>query len=95
MPKHKKRKPNPNRIPCTQADVNRAKQSAQLKTLKLAFAICLYVLKDKFGFTFEQLSKAARWMDSTADSVVKGEIKWKEIADVLKEEYDITMCFTE
>ena len=87
MPK----KPNPNKRPCTEADVKRAKREATDDALRLSLYITLYVLLDKFGFSDEQLARAAQHINRTAQEINDGDIKWSEIMAVLKDEYNVEL----
>lgn len=87
MPK----KPNPNKRPCTEADVKRAKAQATDDALRLSLYITLYVLLDKFGFSDEQLARASQYINRTAQEVSEGRIKWSDIMTVLKDEYNVEL----
>ena len=49
--------------------------------------IFLYVLLDKFGFSPEQVQKCGLFVNSTADDIVHGRLKWQDIRNVLQDEY--------
>ena len=81
------KKPNPRRIPCSQADVDRAKEQATAEATWRAVYIMLYVLVDKLGFRDEMATKAWMLFNRTIEQINSGKLKWQQIAEVLKEEY--------
>lgn len=85
------KKPNPNKRPCTEADVKRAKREATDDALRLSLYITLYVLLDKFGFSEEQLARASQYINRTAQELADGQIKWQDIMTVLKDEYNVEL----
>lgn len=85
----KSKTPNPRRIPCTQADVDRAKEKATAEATWRAVYIILYVLYDKLGFHDEQATKAWMLFNRTVSMILEGKLKWQEIEIILKKEYGI------
>ncbi len=55
--------------------------------VELVRMIFLYVLLDKFGFTPEQIHKCGLYVNSVADDIVHGRLKWQDIRNVLRDEY--------
>lgn len=86
-----KSKTNPRRIPCTQADVDRAKAQTTDDALRLSLYITLYVLLDKFGFDETKLARASQYINRTAQELADGVIKWQEIMAVLRDEYNVEL----
>lgn len=84
-------KTNPRKKPCTEADVKRAKREATDEALRLALYIALYVMLDKFGFSEEQLARAAQHFNRTAQEISEGRIRWQDIMYVLKDEYNVEL----
>lgn len=83
-----KKKINPRRRPLSEADVIRIQDNA----VHLAFAIFLTVLKDKFGFSNDDIVKAWYEADKLSEEVLKdGLVKLKDLVDMLKEEYKIDL----
>ena len=83
-----KKKINPRRRPLSEADVIRIQDNA----VHLAFAIFLTVLKDKFGFSNDDIVRAWREADKLSEEVLKdGLVKLKDLVDMLKEEYKIDL----
>jgi len=91
MAKNKARKVNPRRKPVSEADLNRAKSSASEQALKLAIAIFLTVLKDRFDFDNDQICEAWEAMDKLSEEVVERRINAWDLVTVLKEEYGIDL----
>lgn len=83
-----KKKINPRRRPLSEADVIKIQDNA----VHLAFAIFLTVLKDKFGFSNDDIVKAWYEADKLSEEVLKdGLVKLKDLVDMLKEEYKIDL----
>lgn len=81
------KKPNPRRIPRSQADVDRAKAEAADEATWRAIYIILYVLADKLGFRDEMATKAWMLFNRAVQQVNSGELKWQDIAQIIKQEY--------
>lgn len=81
------KKPNPRRIPRSQADVDRAKAEATDEATWRAIYIILYVLADKLGFRDEMATRAWMLFNRAVEQVNSGELKWQDIAQVIKQEY--------
>jgi hypothetical protein len=83
-----KKKINPRRRPLSEADVIKIQDNA----VHLAFAIFLTVLKDKFGFSNDDIVRAWREADKLSEEVLRdGLVKLKDLVDMLKEEYKIDL----
>ena len=83
-----KKKINPRRRPLSEADVIRIQDNA----VHLAFAIFLTVLKDKFGFSNDEIVKAWYEADKLSEEVLKdGLVKLKDLVDMLRDEYKIDL----
>lgn len=83
-----KKKINPRRRPLSEADVIRIQDNA----VHLAFAIFLTVLKDKFGFSNDEIVRAWYEADKLSEEVLRdGLVKLKDLVDMLKEEYKIDL----
>lgn len=80
-----KRKTNPHRIPCTMADVERAKTAGA----ELGILLCLWTLADA-GCGHEALKETWRRIWETADSIQRHYITWEDIRRTLEEEYKVT-----
>ena len=82
---------NPRKIPRSEADVIRARAKGQEDGVRGALTIMLYVLKDKFSYTDEQLQAFADMFNYTVDSMNKGYIKQSDLQMVVREEYGTTV----
>lgn len=87
MSKSKSKTP-PRRQPRTQADCDRAEKRGQDQGIELTLTVMLYVLVDKFSFSDEQISRVSQWFNTNISAVVSGAIKFKELQEVLRDEYD-------
>lgn len=83
-----KKKINPRRRPLSEADVIRIQDNA----VHLAFVIFLTVLKDKFGFSNDDIVKAWYEADKLSEEVLRDElVKLNDLVDVLRDEYKIDL----
>lgn len=55
--------------------------------IELVRMIFLFVLLDKFGFSDEQIRRCGLHVNSVADDLAHGRLKWQEIRNVLVYEY--------
>lgn len=85
------RKINPRRRPASQADIERAKDSATEHAMRCALYMALYVLVDKHDATHEELSQLAREVNYLADSINRGYLSWQDIERTLEEEYNVRL----
>ena len=87
-----KKKINPRRVPVSLSDMKKNANKATDEAIHLAFAIFLTVLKDKFGFSNDDIVKAWCEADKLSEEVLKdGLVKLKDLVDMLKEEYKIDL----
>ena len=63
-------------------------------TIENYSAVVLLCLKDKFNFTTGQLQDVAKCIDDTFDSIDKGYLSLDDIIQILKEEDDLDIRFT-
>ena len=89
MAKTKRKRTPPNRIPCTQADVNRERKKAADEGVRLSIAIFLSVLLDKEGYDRESLQRVWKHIEDRSDAVAQGYIKLMDIVQMLKDDYDV------
>ena len=82
-----RKKVNPRNRPVSQADMIKAEE----KACKLAMAIFLTVMKDKFGFDNDDIVRAWDEWDKLSEEIKEGRVKLKDLTDVLAEEYDIKL----
>lgn len=80
----KKRKPNPNKHPATQADVNRARKQATHEAVEFAWAIIFSVLADKEGMEYEDLQRIWAEVNALSKSISDGYATIPDLKQVLK-----------
>ena len=86
-----KKKVNPRRRPATQADVEKARSTAQDKSIYLAMAIFLTVLVDKFNGA-DYINDVWKEVNNLSDSINRGLVSVSDLIHTLKEEYGIELC---
>ena len=91
MHKHNKKKVNPRRQPATMADVKRAKEKAEEKSLETAWSIFFTVLRDKEGFGLDDLRRVWGEVEDLSDSIVKGYCTVSDLRDILKTEEGVVL----
>lgn len=89
MSKKRKSKTNPRNQPCTRADIDHAKRQATDVAITYDRAMYYMVLRDKFGFSNDDLARLCREIDNLADSIDRGYCKLTDIKRVLLEESHI------
>lgn len=80
----KKRKPNPNKIPVTKADLERARKQATHEAVEFAWAIIFSVLADKEGMEYEDLQRIWAEVNALSKSVSDGYATIPDLKQVLK-----------
>lgn len=83
------KKTNPRKRPATQADVEKAKKQATDEAVSLAMTIFLTVLKDKNGFSNEELQDTWENVENLSASIRDGYVSIYDLRTVLREEYEI------
>ena len=83
------KKINPWKRPATQADVAKAKKQATDEAISLAMTIFLTVLKDKNGFSNEELQDTWKNVENLSESIKDGYVNVYDLRTVLREEYEI------
>lgn len=84
-------KPNPRRIPRTQADVDRATRDGHIHGAEFMLYLVLFVLSDKHDAPHDELQQLGKEVEMYCGQLNKGEIKLRDVKLALKEEYDITV----
>nr|DAG71819.1 MAG TPA: hypothetical protein [Caudoviricetes sp.] len=82
---------NPRRRPATQADVQRAKDTATADACRVTLAIFFTALLDKEGMDAEQLQRIWREVEALSESVRDGYVSAPDLIRVLREEYEINI----
>ena len=80
-----KKRVNPNRRPVTQADINRARAD----NISIAWAIVFTVLRDKEGFTPDDIARVWSETEDLADSLLKGYVNINDLQRTLEEESNV------
>ena len=91
MSKSKKKKVNPRRQPVTMADVKRAKSEAEEASLKAAWSIFFTVLRDKEGYSIDDLRRAWSEVEDLSDSIAKGYCTVADLRDILRTEEGVKL----
>ena len=80
---------NPRRRPETQADVQRAKDTATADACRVTLAIFFTALLDKEGMEAEQLQRIWHEVEALSESVRDGYVSAPDLIRVLRDEYEI------
>lgn len=91
MGKNRKEKTNPRNMPKSQADCDRAYQKGADFGCVFCLTLSILALKDKFGFTNEQITEFRKAFHATLESHNDGEIKFREVKQALLGDYGITV----
>ena len=74
------------------AEVKRAKADAEDRALRAAWSIFFTVLRDKEGYTLEDLRRAWKEVEDLSDSIAKGYCTIADLREILKLEEGV--CLT-
>ena len=85
------RKPNPKKIPRTQADVDRAEEEGRNLGMEFALNLILFVLKDKHNAPDEDILQLRDEFMYEIDSVATGYLTYSDIKRTLKGDYDLSV----
>ena len=85
------RKPNPKKIPRTQADVDRAEEAGRDLGLEFALNLVLFILKDKHDAPDRDIMQLRDEFMYTIDSVNKNYLSYADIVRTLKSDYDLSV----
>lgn len=91
MAKGRKKKTDPRRIPCSKADVERAKKDATGEAVSYAWAIMFTVLRDKFGYGPVRLNRIWDEVNKLSDSIIRGYVNVNDLIRTLKDEAGIVL----
>lgn len=91
MGKQKKKKVNPKRRPATMADVEKAKKVARGEAVEFAWAILFMVLRDKMGFSTEDLERLWGHVDEYSKQIECGAVTVPDLKTVLREEAGVVL----
>ena len=91
MSKKRKKKTNPRRQPVTMAEVKRAKADAEDQALRAAWSIFFTVLRDKEGYTLDDLRRVWSKVEDLSDSIAKGYCTVSDLREILKLEEGVCL----
>lgn len=91
MSKKRKKKTNPRRQPVTMAEVKRAKADAEDQALQAAWSIFFTVLRDKEGYTLDDLRRVWSKVEDLSDSIAKGYCTVSDLREILKLEEGVNL----
>ena len=91
MGKKKRKKPNPNKVPASQADIKKAKIKARNEAIEFVWSIFFTVLRDKRGYTLEELRETWNDCEYLSDSIAKGYCTVADLSTILNEEEGIEL----
>ena len=91
MSKKRKKKVNPRRQPATMANVKRAKGKAEESALAAAWSIFFTVLRDKEGYSLEDLRRTWGEVEDLSDSIAKGYCTVADLREILKLEEGVNL----
>lgn len=91
MGKKHKKKVNPRRQPVTMAEVKRAKADAEDQALRAAWSIFFTVLRDKEGYTLDDLRRVWSKVEDLSDSIAKGYCTVSDLREILKLEEGVNL----
>lgn len=83
MAKPQKHKTNPNKIPKTQADVDRAYEEGRLEAMTAFLNVCIFTLGSDMGMSDEDLETFNRRFIKNLECHLMGEMREKDIRDTL------------
>lgn len=90
-----KSKKNPRRIPCSLADVEKARTEGRHTGFNFLISIFLWVRAEDFGDASKDLKRTNERILYYCQEIKEGRLKLDDILSALKEEHDITIELTE
>ena len=85
------RKTNPNRVPMTLASVQKAKKEATDEAAGSVMAIFFTVLRDKEGYTTEDLQRVWAYVEALCQEIGERRVSLADLKTVLWEEAGILL----
>lgn len=89
------KKVNPQKIPATLYDVERARREGRYEGFNGLMSMFLWVASEDFGFTDGDLEKLQQRILYYCSEISAGRLKLADIISALKEEHGITIELTE
>ena len=90
-----KSKKNPRRLPCSQADVDKARSEGRYEGFNGLLTIFLWVVAECFGFKTDDLHKLRDRILYYCQEIKDGRLGLFDIMSALKEEHGLTIELTE
>ena len=90
-----KSKKNPRRLPCSQADVDKARAEGRYEGFNGLMTMFLWVRTADFGDADKDLKRTQERILYYCQEIKDGRLKLADIMSALKEEHDITIELTE
>lgn len=87
----KKKKVNPRKKVVTQADLKKIKNEVADEMTEITWVIFFNVLRDKEGFTTEDLQRVWGEVSDLSDSIIKGYVSISDLKNVLKQEEGLVL----
>lgn len=84
---------NPRRKPATEADVKAAYERGKLNTIEFVLAAACLSVNDVFSPKDEQMRAFVEKYEANVKSILEDEIRFEDVLDTLKSEYDIEIEF--
>lgn len=82
------KRPNPRRLPATQADVNRAYKEGRHEGYMHLMRLFLWVWCDDFGATRDDVRRMGERIRFYAGEIASGRLRWKDIKEAMVDEHD-------
>lgn len=89
-----KQKVNPRRRPATEEDVNKAYKRGRNEAIEFALAVSCLSVYDVFNPSQEQMQAFLDKHTANVSAIVDGTIKYQDVLDTLKDEYDLEVGFS-
>lgn len=85
----KRKKQNPKNTPVSKMDVQKAKRDATRDAIRITTAMFFTVLRDKEGYSIDDLKRVFKHTEELSDSIERGYCSMSDILYTLKKEADI------
>lgn len=82
------KRPNPRRIPATQADVNKAREEGRHEGYLKLLTLFLWVWCEDFGASDDDVRRMGERIKFYAEEVASGRLRWKDIKEAMADEHD-------
>ena len=87
------KKTNPRKQPRTEEDVRKAHKRGRMEAIEFSCAVSCLSVHDTFSPTAEQMEAFHKKYLANIEAILKGEIKYQDILEVLDTEYDLEVEF--